>query len=258
MVDNSGRKGVLRTVRAVLAEDCACDEQAFLSDDVLVVDWQERPGRRRFPLPSKTLLAVTMGAGVVVASNPERSAWLRETLQDLGRDVVFSASTVARVAEYVGQDGQELFGPNPKYVCSRESFSPADVPNDVQISMVERDGLSELYRHAGFSHALLYRMDDPRPDMVATVATRGGEIVGVAGAGADCEAMWQIGIDVIEAARGQGIGRALVSALTETILDRGLVPSYSAATSNIRSRNLAISLGYWPAWTEMYVLDRTS
>ena len=257
MIDNSGRKGVLRTVRAVLAEDCACDEQAFLPDDVLVVDWEERPGRRRFALSSKPLMLVTMGAGVVVTSHPERSAWLRETLQGLDRDVVFAASTVARVAEYVSQDGQELFGPNPKYVCARESFRPADVPRDVQINMVEREDMSELYRHAGFRHALVYRMDDPRPNMVATVATRGGEIVGVAGAGADCDAMWNIGIDVVEVARGQGIGRALVSALTETVLDRGRVPYYSTAVSNIRSRNVAISLGYWPAWTELYVRDRT-
>lgn len=258
MIDNSSRDGVLRTVRAVLAEDCACDEHAFLADGIRVVDWEERPGRRRFAPPSLPLLVATMGAGVVVASHPERSAWLREALQSLDRDEVFAASTVARLSRYVNQAGQDLFGPNPKYVCSRESFRQADIPNGVQIRTVEREGMGDLYRHAGFSHALLYRLDDPRRDMVATVATRGGEIVGVAGASADSDAMWNTGIDVAAAARGQGIGRALVSALTETVLDRGRVPSYSAAVSNIRSRNVAISLGYWPAWTDMYVQDRTS
>ncbi|CAN5568123.1 hypothetical protein BH24CHL1_BH24CHL1_08660 [soil metagenome] len=258
VVDNYKRQDVLRAVRAVLAEDCACAEDAFLKDGVSIVDWEERPGRRRFPLPSQTLLVVTMGAGVVVASHPERSAWLRETLQGLERDVAFAASTIASLAQYVNRDGQELFGPYPKYVCSRESFKPADVPDDIQISMIEREGMIDLYRHAGFKHALQYRMDDPRPDMVATVATRGGEIVGIAGADSTCETMWELGIDVVGAARGKGIGQALVSVLTETVLERGRVPHYSAAISNIRSRNVAVSLGYWPAWTELYVQDRTS
>lgn len=246
---------MLSVVKAVLAADCACPEDAFLKDSVSVVDWEERPGRRRFPLPSKTLLVVTMGAGVAVASHPERSAWLRKTLQGLERDDVFSASTIAKLAQYVSRDRQELFGPYPKYVCSTESFRPVDAPTDVQISVVEREGMSDLYRHTGFTHALQYQMDDPRPDMVATVATRGGEILGVAGADLSCEAMWELGIDVVDAARGKGIGRALVSTLTETVLDRGRVPHYSAAISNIRSRNVAVSLGYWPAWTELYVKD---
>ena len=72
-----------------------------------------------------------------------------------------------------------------------------------------------------------------------------------------CELMWQIGVDVVETARGGGIGRALVSRLTALILDSGRVPYYSTAVSNIRSRAVALSLGYWPAWTELYVRDRT-
>jgi hypothetical protein len=48
-----------------------------------------------------------------------------------------------------------------------------------------------------------------------------------------------------------------VSRLTELILDGGRVPYYSTAVSNIRSCAVALSLGYWPAWTELYVRDRT-
>jgi predicted GNAT family acetyltransferase len=84
-----------------------------------------------------------------------------------------------------------------------------------------------------------------------------GDIVGIAGAKADRELMWQIGVDVVEAARGGGIGRALVSRLTERILDSGRIAYYSTTVSNIRSRAVALSLSYWPAWTELYARDRT-
>lgn len=77
-----------------------------------------------------------------------------------------------------------------------------------------------------------------------------------AGVKADSDAMWQIGVDVIAPEHGRGVGRALVGRLTELILDRGKIPYYSPAASNIRSRTVATSLGYWPAWTELYARDR--
>ena len=77
----------------------------------------------------------------------------------------------------------------------------------------------------------------------------------MAGASADSDDLWQIGVEVVEAARGSGIGRALVGRLIEGILDRGRIPYYTTVVSNLRSRSVAISLGYWPAWTELYARD---
>ena len=144
-----------------------------------------------------------------------------------------------------------------KYACSQHDFHPAVNPDHVAITLVEGDDVSDLYQYRGFEEALHYRTDHPRPDMAAAVASRAGEIVGIAGAKGDCDLMWQIGVNVVEAARGGGIGRALVSRLTELILDSGRIPYYSTAVSNIRSRAVALSLGYWPAWTELYARDRT-
>lgn len=91
--------------------------------------------------------------------------------------------------------------------------------------------------------------------MVATVASRAQQIIGIAAASADSDELWQIGVDVIESERRAGIGRALVSQVTSLVLDQGKIPYYSAAVSNIASRSLAIGLGYWPAWTEVFVRD---
>jgi GNAT superfamily N-acetyltransferase len=153
-------------------------------------------------------------------------------------------------------DGQYLAGPDLKYACSHSDFCPAAVPTDIEIALVEGDDIVDLYTFQGFGAALAYRTDTPRPDVMATVARRAGEVVGIAGASADCETMWQIGVEVVEGARGQGIGRALVGRLTEGILGQGKIPYYTTAVSNIRSRTVAISLGYWPAWTELYARDR--
>jgi predicted GNAT family acetyltransferase len=64
--------------------------------------------------------------------------------------------------------------------------------------------------------------------------------------------MWQIGVDTLPAYRNRGIGKAMVSAVTEYILNRGIIPYYSTNASNIASGRITDSLGYRPAWVELY------
>ena len=193
---------------------------------------------------------------MVVSCHPERVDWLRTNLGELHRDAIFSATTIARLADYIEPDGQLLSGPELKYVCSQGDVRPMGAPEHVEIAVVEGTDIHPLYRHRGFPHALSYRTATPRPDVVVTVATRADEIVGIAGASADGDAIWQIGVDVVAHARGGGIGRALVSRLTREVLRQGRLPYYSTTVSNLRSSRLALSLGYWPAWVELYARDR--
>jgi GNAT superfamily N-acetyltransferase len=256
MMENDTRRAVREATRAVLAASCACAEHDFLADGLVIARAEERAGRLRFPVPSRPFQAVTFGAGVVVSCDPQRFAWVRANLGPLGRDALFSAKTIGLLTRFLARGGQDLIGPVPRYACSRDDLRPAPIPVGIAITRVARENIADLHRHQGFGNALGYRPDSPRPDMLATVAHRAGEIVGIAGASADSDALWQVGVDVVAAARGAGIGRALVRQLTEAILDAGAIPYYSTTVANIPSRALARSLGYWPAWTDMYAQDR--
>jgi GNAT superfamily N-acetyltransferase len=247
---------VFAVVRSVLAATLACDETELLADGVRVVLAEERPGRLRFPRRSLFLAAATMGAGAVVSCDASRLAWARRELGHLDRTQLFTAATTARIAARVAEDGQTLFGPDLKLVCAPEELRPVAPPAGVTVDVVDGLAVADLYRHHGFRHALSYLTGSPRPDMLAAVAQRGDRIVGVAGAAADCEELWQIGVDVVEGERGGGIGRAVVGRLTAEVLARGRVPYYSTVVSNLRSTRLALGLGYRLAWTELYA--RTS
>ena len=87
--------------------------------------------------------------------------------------------------------------------------------------------------------------------MLGIGAYDGDTLVGLAGSSADCDSMWQIGIDVLSAYRRQGVASALTSRLAVEILQRGKVPFYCAAWSNVRSVRNAIKSGFRPAWVEM-------
>lgn len=92
-------------------------------------------------------------------------------------------------------------------------------------------------------------------DVLGVGAYDGETLVGLAGCSADCENMWQIGVDVLSEYRRQGIASALTSRLAAEILKRNKVPFYCCAWCNLNSARNAVRSGFRPAWAEM-ALDK--
>jgi len=90
-------------------------------------------------------------------------------------------------------------------------------------------------------------------DVLGVGAYHEGKLIGLAACSADCNTMWQIGVDVLPEYRRQGIASALTSRLAVEILERGKVPFYCCAWSNVKSARNAIKSGFRPEWVEMTV-----
>ncbi len=88
-------------------------------------------------------------------------------------------------------------------------------------------------------------------DVLGVGAYDGNKLIGLAGCSADCDSMWQIGIDVLPEYRRSGIAAALTSQLALEILERDKVPFYCAAWSNLKSVRNGIKSGFRPAWVEV-------
>ncbi len=242
-------------VLSVLAADLACAVDDFDRDDVVVVAAAERPGRRAFPFHRSSLRMVTTGQGVVISCKQEHVTLVRALLEGLPRDHIFAANTLARLGGVVKPDGQELHGPYPNYVCWPAIFQPAAPPNGITVRVLQGPQVSELYQYPGFDHALNYHIDGQRPDTLAAAAHHEGDVIAIAGASADSDVIWQVGVDVRAAYQGRGIGRAVVSRVTEAIFAAGRVPHYAHAVANLQSARVALSLGYRPAWIEVYTRE---
>jgi GNAT superfamily N-acetyltransferase len=247
------RPSAMQTMLRVLSADLSCDETDLTTDGVCIRIDEHREGRFRFPIRERSLKIVTMGRGVVVSCSPDRVEWAVQNLGTLTRDQVFSAETVARIQDYIRTDNQMLEGPVQKFVCTLQELKAFAVPPGMTLSIFRQEKMASLYGMASdFPHALSGHPNVSRPDMLAVVAADGGKVVGIAGASADCELMWQIGVDVLPEYQGMGIGKAIVGTLTRAVLDEGVLPYYSTAVSNLQSRQLATRLGYRPAWIELY------
>ncbi|MFR1755116.1 MAG: GNAT family N-acetyltransferase [Oscillospiraceae bacterium] len=93
-------------------------------------------------------------------------------------------------------------------------------------------------------------------DVLGVGAYADGRLIGLAACSADCETMYQIGVDVLPEYRRQGLASTLTSRLALEILSLGKIPFYCAAWCNIPSVGNAIRSGFRPAWVEVTARDR--
>ncbi|WP_034438987.1 GNAT family N-acetyltransferase [Clostridium ihumii] len=119
-----------------------------------------------------------------------------------------------------------------------------------ELRVLEQEDFVELYLPQ-WSNALCESRK--QLDVLGVGAYKDNQLVGLAGCSADCETMWQIGVDVLPDVRRQGIASALTSRLAIEILAKGKVPFYCCAWSNIKSVRNAIKSGFRPAWVEMTI-----
>ncbi|CAN5655860.1 hypothetical protein BH09CHL1_BH09CHL1_28400 [soil metagenome] len=255
MTDNTTKAGALAAVHRTLMADYNAALDELLSGNTTITVAAELLGRRTYPMRAKPFSAVTIGTGVVISTSAERVPIVERIVDGKTRDYIFTNPVLGQFEQMVQADNQFVSGPVLRHICSKDHFRAATTSLGVSIEVLEGVDVQSLFVYPGFSEALSYAPDHPRRDSLAAVARRGSEVVAIAGANIDSPELWQIGVTVIDSAQGTGIGRAVVSRLTEAIFDAGVVPYYSTATTNIASRNLAQGLGFWPAWTEIFVTD---
>jgi len=94
-------------------------------------------------------------------------------------------------------------------------------------------------------------------DILAVAAYDKNKIIGMAGCSADCDSMWQIGVDVLPEYRRKGIAASLTSILATEIIKKNKVPFYCCAWSNIKSAKNAIKSGFRPAWVQLTVKENS-
>ena len=179
-----------------------------------------------------------MGQSIVVSATPVLLEHVKPQLAGRFRDDAFSMPFV--------------YGHSLYYLPELPAPQSVPMPQGFSFALAEREDIPALYALEGFHNALGYDILHPRPDVLAMLAKRDGKVIGVAGASADCDSMWQVGIDVLPEGRGLGLAVYLVWELTREVLLRGKIPYYGTASSNLASQRVAHRAGYRPAWICAY------
>lgn len=243
---NMTNQEILKIAMAQSAIDANCNELDFVRSDNVIVASATNPAARKYlELPLYCNL-VSYGQNIVASVNTE----IKEVVQ-------------AYVDKYKGYHcfetpnmhvlNDELQKRNMRICHMAEYFLPdmkvlQATTCDYELKLLFPEDFTELYLDQ-WSNALCEKRK--HLDVLGVGAYDGDKLVGLAGCSADCDTMWQIGVDVDPEYRRQGIASALTSRLAMEILERGKVPFYCAAWSNIKSVRNAITSGFRPAWIEM-------
>ena len=241
-------KDILRIAMEQSAADIGCRAEDFVSDKNVIVPLKLGPNAKRYYRLPIGCNFISYGSNVVAAATDETADivaeyiskfefyhcfetpnmhWLNERLSPLGLTTCF-------MAEYYLPDVNRL----------------SALPCEYDMKVLEKGQFDDLYLPE-WPNALC--SDRKHLDVLAVGAYDGGKLIGLAGCSADADEMWQIGVDVLPEYRRKGIASALTSKLALEILERGKVPFYCTAWSNIRSVRNAVKSGLIPAWAEMTV-----
>jgi GNAT superfamily N-acetyltransferase len=237
---------ILQVAMQQSAIDLSCNREDFLkTDNVVVISKQHPECRRYLELPFYCDIA-SYGNNIVASVNPEIKDSVEAYINKYPIEHCFETPNL-----HVLDDALQAH--NMKVCFMAEYFLP-DVDSlrklecDYTLQVLTQVDFQELYTPL-WSNALCEKRK--HLDVLGVGAYDGDKLIGLAACSADCDTMWQIGVDVLPEYRRHGIAAALTSHLAIEILNREKVPFYCAAWSNIKSVRNAIKSGFRPAWIEM-------
>ena len=256
---DGGEIGAIMTNKEILdiameqsAIDSNCDAADFMSMENKLVYSQENPNARRYLKLPFVCDLVSYGNNIVASVQKEYEDIVRHYINTYSVEHSFETPNM-----HVLNDAMQE---HRMRVCFMAEYFLPDVTIlkehtcAYELRVLTQEDFADLYIDA-WSNALC--KDRKHLDVLGVGAYDKGKLIGLAGCSADCDTMWQIGVDVLPEYRRQGIASALTSRLAIEILKREKVPFYCCAWSNVKSARNAIKSGFRPAWVEMTVKDST-
>ena len=243
---------ILQIAMQQSAIDANCNMEDFLKEDnVITISIENTFARKYLKLPHVCNL-ISYGNNIVATISEEYEDIVKEYISKYPVEHCFETPNMHVL--------NDAFQENGFRVCFMAEYFLPDVqvlralPCHFELKVLQAENFKDLYIDK-WSNALCEKRKEL--DVLGVGAYYEGKLIGLAACSADCETMWQIGVDVLPEYRRKGIASAVTSRLAIEILERGKVPFYCCAWSNLKSARNAIKSGFRPAWVEMTVKPAT-
>ena len=227
--------------------DFCVTEADILDDRHHFTVFAPHPDRRRYLEISPCLLKIAEVNGkLLFTGRKDFIARCRELYADANAPWFMEARNMAALNRELSTFGAQIRHARPFYTADQA------LPVDTRDFTIVRYNQSTIQQFRGddrFGDAFGFCED--APDMLGVAALKNDRILGMAGASADSPYLWQIGINVLEETRGQGIAAMLVSLLRNDVLAAGRLPFYGTSVSHLASQRVALRAGFLPSWFEL-------
>ncbi len=242
---------IMRIAMEQSARDLNCRAEDFLRSENVIVKSYIGPEARRYykePVPCNL---VSYGNNIVASVKDEYREIVETYMEHYTFYHCFETPNMLVLDEALRKEGQRVCFMAEYFLPDIDLLRPLECP--YELKLLEQKDFAELYIDT-WSNALC--ADRKELDVLGIGAYEHGRLIGLAGCSADCDAMWQIGVDVLPEFRRKGIASALTGRLALEIIEREKVPFYCSAWSNVRSARNAVKSGFLPAWVEMTAKPR--
>lgn len=240
------KQEILQAAMEQSAEDIGCKASDFCLDRNVVADFRLGDNARKYLKEPVSACLVSYGNNVVAAATEDVRDVVSEYIQKFAFYHCFETPNMHWLNERLVEKGQKICFMAEYYLP--EPGSLKKLPCGYELRILKQPDFAGLYLPQ-WGNALC--RDRKQLDVLGIGAYEGGKLIGLAGCSADCEKMWQIGVDVLPEYRRRGIACALTGRLALETIKRGKIPFYCSAWSNIPSVCNAVKSGFVPAWVEM-------
>ena len=228
------------------AYDCNCEPGDFLKAENVVTQSQQHPLARKYLKLPLSCDLVSYGSNIVAQASPEIIPPVRKYIDRYPVEHCFETPNLHVLDELLRPFGQKICFMAEYFLPDVDAVK--ELPCEYELRVLHQEDFEELYLPR-WSNALCEKRK--HLDVLGVGAYDGEKLVGLAGCSADCDTMYQIGVDVLPEYRRKGIASALTGRLALEILALGKVPFYCAAWCNVKSVRNAIRSGFRPAWAEI-------
>ena len=228
------------------AIDLGCSPEDLTGNENIVTISRAHPKARKYLTYPLSCDLVTYGTNIVAQASEELAPDIKRYIDSYPVEHCFETPHMHVL--------NDILRPYDQKICFMAEYFLPDVdllrplPCAYETRILHREDFHDLYIPQ-WSNALCEKRKEL--DVLPVGAYDGGKLIGLAGCSADCDTMYQIGIDVVKEYRRRGIASALTSRLALEVLALGKVPFYCAAWSNLPSVRNAIKSGFRPAWVQI-------
>ncbi len=242
------KKDILSVAMKQSAEDMGCLASDFTLDENVIKPYSMGKNARKYLSLPITCNMVSYGNNIVCCTTDEVRDIVSEYITKFTYYHCFETPNMHWLNERLVQKGHKICFMAEYFLPDMDRLT--NLPCSYEMRILTQKDFTGLYLPE-WSNALCEKRKEL--DVLGVGAYDNGKLIGFAACSADCEDMWQIGIDVLPQYRRNGIASALTSTLATEIIKCGKLPFYCAAWSNIRSVRNALKSGFVPSWIEMTV-----
>ena len=196
------------------AADLNCRAEDFMKDEPVVVRGGIGPGAKKYYQEPVSANLVSYGNNIVASVKEEYRGIIEEYLHKFTYYHCFETPNMHWLEDRLRKEGQSVCFMAEYYLPDVNKVKP--LPCEYSLKILHKEDFEELYRPE-WSNALC--KERKQLDVLGVGAYDGEKLVGLAGCSADCDKMWQIGVDVLPEYRRAGIASALTSLLAAEILE---------------------------------------